>query len=169
MKRVYSNKMGYSTSTTLSVGVKVKLVDFLDQIQEDNFDEMKRMMEKGFIEDEDYVYSGIFMKMKIKHEKEKNWEVFKMSLKNEVMGYDIYVNVPSGKKIKVVRKMLGELMYLIPEVEIINMMKSGREESMNGKSRSLDLDLETIKREVSEKYAFLTGTETVMMMEMRCD
>ena len=92
-----------------------------------------------------------------------------MSLKNEVMGYDIYVNVPSGKKIKVVRKMLGELMYLIPEVEIMNMMKSGREESMNGKSRSLDLDLETIKREVSEKYAFLTGTETVMMMEMRCD
>lgn len=161
--------MGYSTSTTLSVGVKVKLIDFLDQIQEDNFDEMKRMMEKGFMEDEDYVYQGIFMKMKMKYEKEKNWDVFKMSLKSEVMGYDIYVNVPSGKKIKVVRKMLGELMYLIPEVEIMNMMKSGREESMNGKSRSLDLDLETMKREVSDKYAFLTGTETVMIMEMRCD
>jgi hypothetical protein len=169
MNKESSHKMGYSTSATLSVGVKVKLIDFLDQIQEDNFDEMKRMMEKGFIEDEDYVYSGIFMKMKMKYEQEKNWEVFKMSLKNEVMEYDIYVNVPSGKKIKVVRKMLGELMYLIPEVEVMNMMKSGREESMNGKSRSLDLDLETIKREVTEKYAFLTGTDIVMMMEMRCD
>lgn len=110
--------MGFSTTTTLSLGVKVKLVNFLDQIQEDNLDEMKRILEKGFIEDEDYVYSGIFMKMNMKYEKEKNWEVFKISLKSEVMGYDIYVNVSSGKKIK----MLGELMYLIPEVEIMNMM-----------------------------------------------
>lgn len=161
--------MGFSTTTMLSVGVKVKLVDFLDQIQEDNLDEMKRMMEKGFIEDENYIYHGIFMKMIMKYEKEKNWEVFKTSLKNDVMSYDIYVDVSSGKKTKTIRKMLGDLMYLIPEVAIMNMTKWGREASMNGKSRSLDLDLEAMKKDVGEKYAFLTEKEIVMMMEMRCD
>ncbi len=162
--------MGFLTTTILSVGVKVKLIDFLDHIQEDNLDEMKRIMEKGFIEDEDYVYSGIFMRMKMKYEKEKNWEVFKTSLKNEVIGFDIYVNVPVGKnKIKVVRKILGDLMYLIPEMEIMGMSKWGQEASMNGKSRSLDLDLEAMKKDVGEKYAFLTEKEIVMMMEMRCD
>jgi hypothetical protein len=162
--------MGHSTTTTLSVGVKVRLIDFVEQITETNFEEMKRIMEKGFIEDDDYVYSGVFMKMKMKYEKETNWEVFKMSLKSEVMGYDIYVNVPVGKnKMKVVRKMFGELTYMIPEVEIMSMSKWGQEASVNGKSRSMDLDLETMKRDVGEKYSFLTGTEIVMMMEMRCD
>ncbi len=155
--------MGFSVNSIVSLGVKVKLIDFLDQIQESNMDQIKKVMENGFIEDENYVYSGILMKMIQKHERE-NWEVMKENLKRDVMGYDVYIDKKVGKKIKREMKKLGELMYLIPEVEMINMMKWGSEESVNGKSRSLDIDFEKLKEEIRLKYAFLGDMEVVMMI-----
>jgi hypothetical protein len=160
--------MGFSVNSTVSLGVKVKLVDFIDQIQESNIDQMKKVMENGFIEDENDVYSGIFMRMRMRHEKE-NWEEMKENLKRDVMSYDVYINHKVGKKIKTERKMLGELMYLIPEVEMMNMTQWGSEERVNGKSRSLDIDFEKVKEEIREKYAFLGDIEVVMMIRQSMD
>ncbi len=160
--------MGFSVNSTVSLGVKVKLIDFLDQINETNFNEMKRVMENGFMEDENYVYNGIFMKMRMKYEKE-NWEVMKENLKRDVMSYDVYVDKKVGKKIKREMKRLGELMYLIPEVEIMNMTKWGSEESLNGVSRSMDIDFGKVKEEIGVKYGFLPNMEVVMMIRQSID
>ncbi len=155
--------MGFSVNSTVSLGVKVKLIDFLDQIQESNMDQMKKVMENGFIEDENDVYSGILMKMIQKHEKE-NWDMMKENLKRDVMSYDVYIDKKVGKKIKREMKRLGELMYLIPEVEMMNMTQWGSEERVNGKSRSLDIDFDKLKEEIGMKYAFLPNVEVVMMI-----
>ncbi len=155
--------MGFSVNSTVSLGVKVKLIDFIDQIQELNVDQMKKVMENGFIEDENDVYSGILMKMIQKHERE-NWEVMKENLKRDVMSYDVYIDKKVGKKIKREMKRLGELMYLIPEVEMMNMTQWGSEERVNGKSRSLDIDFNKLKEEIGMKYAFLPNVEVVMMI-----
>lgn len=160
--------MGFSVNSSVSLGVKVKLIDFLDQIQESNVDQMKKVMENGFIEDENDVYSGILMKMIQKHEKE-NWEVMKENLKRDVMGYDVYIDKKVGKKIKREIMRLGELMYLIPEVDMMDMTQWGSEERVNGKSRSLDIDFNKLKEEIRDKYAFLSNIEVVMMIQQSLD
>ena len=55
--------MGRSEEATVSLGIKILLSDLIEQINEDNFDLIKKMLNDGIIEDSNEYFNEVYQKV----------------------------------------------------------------------------------------------------------
>jgi len=129
--------MGRCDTATASLGIKILLSDLIKQINKNNFNLIKKMLNDGFIEDSNGYFNEVYKKI-IGYddgdiELPENYLEFKKYLTNQ-FNNKITSNLNNG--------CLFKMNLLVPIKEILSTERWGyNREGTNGISKPIDFDL----------------------------
>ena len=132
---------GHCDRATASIGVKIVLNDLISQINETNFEQIKTMLEDGFLEDENEEHNEPYCR------------IFYDTLPENCLEYKSYLEEKFKEKDVNPRSIL-----LYPMVKILSTERWGWGRSgKNGLSKAIDFDLsvDTEELEGIEKYSIV--------------
>jgi len=140
--------MGKCETSTASLGIKIILSDLIEQINENNFDLIKKMLYDGFIEDCNDYFNEVYKKI-IGYddgdiELPENYLEFKEYLINQFKNNGSYYKFKDSYKVEPNLKngCLFDKELLIPIKEILSTERWGyNREGTNGTYRLIDFDL----------------------------
>lgn len=134
--------MGRWEAAIASIGIKIKLSDLLVQINEINFNVIKEMLNKGFIEDKNDEHNEVYQEILVELHNNNNWIEYNQKFRDK-----------AGRLL--VRSLL------IPVKEIFKTERYGYERyGFNGCSRPLDFDLTV----ALDKYQAIENYEIVFIL-----
>ena len=140
--------MGKCETSTASLGIKIILSDLIEQINENNFDLIKKMLYDGFIEDCNNYFNDVYKKI-IGYddgdiELPENYLEFKEYLIKQFKNNGSYYKFKDTYKVEPNLKngCLFDKELLIPIKEILSTERWGyNREGTNGTYRLIDFDL----------------------------
>lgn len=160
--------MGKSETSTLSLGIRIKLKSVLDHINGDNYNEIKILLEKGIIDDKNGFYNSVYGSIingcdpltnkYIDLDKMKCKE-YKKYLMNALLKYgDEYHTKYGGYKLRTYENDDSENLYhgiiMLPFIEILKTERWGYDiHGVNGTSceyYSLNDNVSTIHEKMKE-------------------
>ncbi len=166
--------MGWTDSANVSIGFKIKLGYFIPQIQEEKIKECEFILFDGFLDDENEHFSEKYHEVMescyFTHvSKNKNVEEFKRVFMEETKKYGTDIHTYYGTQEQTLEMgSLYEQYLLFPYKSIISTARYGySREGTNGTSKVIDFDIESIRKEIYEKYEWIKGFEIVMMVKQR--
>jgi len=152
--------MGHSEYAKASIGIKILLSDLIQQINKDNWDLIKKMLENGFIEDENEFYQKIQYFEQISG----NWKKSKKFISDYCKNNGSYFKDRFTGQVESTLEngCLQEKYLLVPIKKILACERWGYERSgTNSVSRPLDFDLSVD----TEKYKVLEKFEIAFILE----
>jgi len=148
--------MGKCESATASIGIKVLLSDLILQINETNLTLIKKMLDNGFIEDENDYFNNIYSNIVNRNDLSENYIEFKEQLTQYFKLNDSTVG--SG--------CLFDKYLLVPIKRILKTDRWGYDRSgSNCVSRQIDFDLSVN----IEKYKEIEKQEIVFILHQNSD
>ena len=140
--------MGKSETASAAIGLKILLSDLLSQINETNFDLIKKMLYDGCIEDMNDYYNEAY-KIILGHDEDnlelpQTYQAFKDHITEHFKIHGSYYKSKFSSKVEpnITRGCLLEKELLLPIKEILETERWGYERyGVNSVSRPLDFDL----------------------------
>lgn len=160
--------MGFRQSSTVFIGLKIQLEKLANQINESNYNEILNILEKSYIDDENNDFTHTLRSVLYDLTKdEKNYEQFKNEFSEEIKKRGTIVQLYNGKIDEIFDYgYLSEKYLLFPIKQILDTYRYGYgREGINGTSCTLDFDIESIKKDILEKYIWMKDIEIVMMVQ----
>ena len=155
--------MGRCETATASIGIKILLSDLISQINETNFNLIKELLYRGFIEDDNDYFNEIYSKITCRHKLPENYLYLKEYLINEFTNNGSY-HKSNGKSIVISTLDKGCLLdkaILVILKDILTMDRWGHDrDGSNCISRPIDFDLSVN----IEKYKEIEKTEIVFIL-----
>jgi hypothetical protein len=140
--------MGRCDTATVSLGLKILLSDLIKQINKDNFDLIKKMLNDGIIEDSNEYFNEVYQKVigydDADVELPDNYMEFKAHLTKEFKNNGSYYKLKDSCKVEpcLTRGCLYDRHLLVSIKEIIETERWGySREGTNSSSRPIDFDL----------------------------
>ena len=156
--------MACSEYAKVSIGIKIKLSVLIQQINKDNWDLIKEMLENGFIEDENEYFTDVYQKMRNSEQISGNWKKSKKFLIDYCKNNGSYLkDMFSSEVVNTLENGCLLDQYLpVPIKKILACERWGYERSgTNSVSRPLDFDLSVD----TEKYKLLEKFEIAFILE----
>ncbi len=163
--------MGFSQNATVSIGIKIQLEKLANQINEHNFDNILKIFDTAYIDDENNDFTHSLRLILIELDGEQDYKKFKNKFIKEIKKRGTTATSHHGKVVEVFSYgYLNEKYLLIPLKNLISTSRYGYgREGINGTSFSLNIDVEHIKNILEEKYNwFIEDGELVMMLQQSC-
>lgn len=157
--------MGKSESATATIGIKILLSDLVMQINETNFNVIKQMLEKGFIEDENEFFNEVFENI-IWYENvigNTNWLDVKRYLISELQNKGSIMKYKFSTRAEPTldNGCLFDKHLLVPVKNLLETCRWGYDRNgTNCNSRPMDFDLSVDL----EKYKDIEKFETVLIL-----
>jgi hypothetical protein len=138
--------MGKSETASAGIGIKILLSDLVSQINQTNFDLIKKMLYDGCIEDANDYYNEAYRIIMVYGEDElpENYSEFKAYITNKFKENGSYYKSKFSSKVEpnLTEGSLYENYLLVPIKEILETERWGYERyGINSASRPLDFDL----------------------------
>uniref|UniRef100_A0A6C0EXQ6 Uncharacterized protein n=1 Tax=viral metagenome TaxID=1070528 RepID=A0A6C0EXQ6_9ZZZZ len=153
--------MGKSETATASIGIKILLSELILQINETNFDLIKKMLYDGCIEDSNEYYNEVYKKIvgygEYDNELPKQYNKCQKYLIKEFKNGGSYYKSKFSSEIKpdLSNGSLSERYLLVPIKKILETERWGYERyGINSISRPLDFDLSVNLKEYEEIQNF---------------
>ena len=156
--------MGYSEYAKASIGIKILLSELIQQINKDNWDLIKEMLENGFIEDENEYFNDVYQKIQNSEQISGNWNKSKKFITDycENNGSYFMDRFTGEVESTLENGCLLDKYLLVPIKKILTCERWGYERSgTNSISRPLDFDLSID----IEKYKVLEKFEIAFILE----
>ena len=156
--------MGRSEYAKASIGIKILLSDLIQQINKDNWDLIKEMLENGFIEDENQYFNDVYQKILNSGQISGNWKKSKKFLIDYCKNNGSYFKDRFTCEVESTHEngCLLEQYLLVPIKKILACERWGYERSgTNSISRPLDFDLSVD----IEKYKVIEKFEIAFILE----
>lgn len=142
-----------------------------NQINESNYNEIMNILENSYIDDENNDFTHTLRSVLYDLMKdEKDYEQFKNKFMEEIKKRGTIVQLYNGKEDEIFNSgYLSEKYLLFPIEQILDTSRSGYgREGINGTSCTLDFNIESIKKNILEKYDWMKDIEVVMMIQQLC-
>jgi hypothetical protein len=154
--------MGKCEAASASIGIKILLSDLILQINENNVDLIREMLEDGFIDDENDYFNEVFWEI-IHSDIDYNCIEYKDHLTTEFTHKGSYHKSRYGKVTPTIDNgCLLDKYLLVPLKLILRTERWGHERyGTNSSSRPLDFDLSV----GTEKYKEIQNTEIVFILK----
>jgi hypothetical protein len=138
--------MGKSETASAGIGIKILLSDLVSQINETNFDLIKKMLYDGCIEDANDYYNEVYRNIMVYGEDElpEDYLEFNAYITDKFKENGSYYKSKFSSKVEpdISRGSLFEKYLLVPIKEILETERWGYERyGINSASRLLDFDL----------------------------
>jgi hypothetical protein len=157
--------MGYGENASASIGISIKISDLVDQIDGENIDLIKDMLQEGHIKDEDDYYNTVFdeiMQQDI-FDEISDYLALKEFLTKEFTEKGTYI-IERNSELRtpsISDGCLFDKILLIPVKDILTCMRSGRDGVyINSVSRPIDFDMFADM----EKYKNINNTQIVFIL-----
>ncbi len=162
--------MGFSQNAIVSIGIKIQLEKLAHQINKQNFDDILKIFDTAYIDDENNDFTHTLRLVLIDLDGEKDYEKFKTKFIKEIKKRGTTASSHYGKVVEVFSYgYLNEKYLLIPLKDLISTSRYGYgREGINGTSCGLNIDTQHIKNIIEEKYNWLKDGELVMMVQQSC-
>jgi hypothetical protein len=160
--------MGFRQSATVSIGLKIQLEKLVNQINESNYNEIMNIFEYSYIDDQNNDFTHTLRNVLYDLTKnEKKYKEFKNEFSEEIKKRGTIVQLYNGEIDELFDNgYLSEKYLLFPIKEILNTSRRGYgREGINGTYCNLDFNVESIKKDILEKYNWLKDVEVVMMIK----
>ena len=156
--------MGKCETANASLGIKILLSDIILQINEDNFNLIKEMLNDGFIEDENEYFNEVYAKIIDCDNITENYVEVKEYLINEFKNNGSYIKSKFTDEVipTLDKGCLFDKELLIPIKEILTIDRWGYNRyGTNSQSRPIDFDLSVD----IEKYKEIDKIELVFLLK----
>ena len=160
--------MGRCDTATASLGLKILLSDLIEQINEENFNLIKKMLNDGMIEDSNEYFNEVYQKVigydDADVELPENYMEFKEHLTKEFKSNGSYFKSKFSSKVEpdLNKGCLYDKHLLISVREIISTERWGySREGTNSASRPIDFDL-TVD---TEEYKMIKHFKTILLLK----
>jgi hypothetical protein len=160
--------MGRCDTATASLGIKILLSDLIGQINENNFNLIKKMLNDGIIEDSNEYFNEVYQKVigydDMDVELPDNYMEFKEHLTKEFKKHGSYYKLKDSCKVEpcLTRGCLYDRYLLIPIKEIISTERWGySREGTNSATRPIDFDL-TVN---TDEYKMIKKFKTILLLK----
>ena len=152
-----------SKTSTASIGIKILLSDLILQINENNFNIIKEILNNGFLEDENDTFNEVFYKIILNLKYDLDYTDFKEYLTNEIKKC---ITLRASCMLEVTdASSLFDKVLLFPIKEILQTQIYGYDSnsSTNSISRKMDFDLSVN----IDKYKEIKNVEIVFILVHR--
>ena len=131
-----------SKTSTASIGIKILLSDLILQINKNNFNIIKEILNNGFLEDENDTFNEVFYKIILNIKDDLDYTNFKEYLTNEIKKC-ITLRASATMLAMTNASSLFDKVLLLPIKEILKTQIYGYDSnaSTNSISRKMDFDL----------------------------
>lgn len=160
--------MGKCETSTTSIGIKILLSDLILQINEKNFDLIKKIINDGFISDGNQYYNNAYTEIVWCNDLPKNYLEYKNFLEQKFKNNGSYLHVRDSNKIEpdLRNGCLFERELLLPIKKILETYRWGYDRyGRNGNYRPIDFDLSID----IEKYKEIEKYTVVFILEQNSD
>lgn len=168
--------MSIEESIRTTIGIKILLRDIVEQIDNINFEQIKEILNSGFIEDENRNFNKKYREIiwsNELHEYIDNAEKYKKIINDLLKESGTYDKISET----LAYGSLLEKHLLVPIKDILDMCKTNSysncdndinnynvEEKFNTKSRDIDFNILTIQNDINKKYKYITKYKIVVAM-----
>ncbi len=163
--------MGFNESAEVHIGLKIQLINLINQIDSKNYIEIKNILSQSYIDYQtwdfnemlrDILYECIYGK-----DHNLDYDKFKNEFCEKLKNRGTIARLYDGTEKEIFDYgYLHEKYLLFPIHKIIETNRHGfNREGTNGTFCNLDFDIEVIKQNILQKYDWIKDIEIVMMIQ----
>jgi hypothetical protein len=146
--------MGKSETATAFIGIKIKFVELVNLLNEDNFKSINSIFNYAIIEDENEHYNDNYQEMLSK------MYIYKNNYEDNIIKFDKY------KQELMTYEYIFDYKLLIPVHEILSTTRWGYDrDGINSSSMEINDAMKIINKKIPNEYKFLSNYPIVFILQ----